>query len=166
MYKKYNLAKLKTVDEDYWFQEIASHIGKQVQEDLPFSMDKAKLQSLSEEVLAILFLDRFIAEAGGCGIVGYLEQGEGLYTPYVYNALKLVDANELLSKLESAIPMSFELSPEYLHGDDLDWFMQFKGGEIVTREEIDTVEVDNMINNDLVVLCNKYVTENIGMFAE
>jgi len=62
--------------------------------------------------------------------------------------------------------MSFELSPEYLHGDDLDWFMQFKEGEIVTREEIDTVEVDNMINNDLIVLCSKFIMKHIDIFAE
>jgi len=163
MYEKLSRAKLEATAPYYWFERVAKHIAPQA-ESKPYVTDLNLVADLPAEVRAIYFLWMFVCEAGGNGIECFLLQQQGLFTPQVHEALRLVGATELVVRLEAAIPHAIKEESEFTFGPDMSWFRQFpNNSDYPTLQSVDK-GVWKLINDDLVARCNELINQHKDVF--
>lgn len=167
MYKKLALSKLATVKQEWWFQELADYITKQSEKAAPYDFDYARVKTMPKEVQAVFFVWWFSCEAGGSGFEGYLMQSAGLHAQEAHAGLTQMGATELVERLEAAIPLSFEWSPEYSFQEDHSWYSQFpRNTKYPNIESIDTPETYDLIGDDLRDKANIFIKNNLDIFAD
>jgi len=167
MYRKIPKSKLLETRGEWWFQELADHISKQAEKGAPCDFDYSVVNAMPKEVQAIFFVWWFSCEAGGSGFAGFLLQNVGLHAQEAHEGLRLIGADELVERLEAAIPFSFEWTPEFTRLEDYSWFKQFKPSvKYPTIESIDTLETYKLIGDDLRDRANTFINNHIEEFCE
>ena len=79
----------------------------------------------------------------------------------------MIGADELVERLEAAIPLSLEWSPEYTRLDDYSWFTRFKpSAKYPTIKSIDTLETYKLIGDDLRDKANTFINNHMDVFCE
>jgi hypothetical protein len=106
----------------------------------------------------------FFCEAGGNGIEVFILQQQGLFTPQVHEALKLVGATELIKRLEAAVPHAIDSEADFIFGPDMAWFREFpRNPDYPTLQSVDK-GIWKLIEHDLVARCNKFIAQHEDVF--
>jgi Domain of unknown function (DUF4375) len=120
------------------FESVWEAIASQV-EDKTSDVNLGKLATVPAEAQTVYWLWRFQAEVACGGLEVFVYEWLGMYSPQIHAALKEVRAQELLRRLEAAIPFALgRPSAELSHASNQVWFQQFAPvSEYPTLQSID-----------------------------
>ncbi len=119
------------------FQLAATNIREQVEEPL-YHENLERLAAVPRKAQVVYWLWLFQCEASLNGIEVFLIDSLGDCIPQVHEALAMVGAQELVRRLEAAIPWAALGSAEFTLLPDQFWFNQFRPvPEFPTLQSVD-----------------------------
>lgn len=164
-YQRYPRDKFESLNPDWWFQELSTHISSQVF-SRPFVLDPERIAKMPEAVQAIYYCWEIAGEVGGNGFSKYLLDQQGHHAPFAHAGLKLVGASELVERMEAGIPHAISAGcAEFSSGTNMDWFRKFPGNpKYPTLESVD-VDIYDLANDGIRDKCNAFIGKHREVFV-
>jgi hypothetical protein len=102
---------------------VAEDLCRQFEGPTDVDADRVERAPFSAQV--VYWLWRFSCEAGICGMDVFLLNHVGIYAPQIHGSLGVIEANELVRRIEAAIPWALQSCAEFNRLKDRSWYEQF-----------------------------------------
>lgn len=124
-FRKLGKSVLRIGDDKTLFQSVWLEVAQQV-EERPFVVNAGKLAEAPSAARTVYWLWLFQSEAVTGGITGFILDALGCHTPEIVAALEQVGAEELVRRVQAAIPLARDEKAEFTGLDNHSWFDQFE----------------------------------------